>query len=209
MTLRIILLKITGDHDDVITLKHFPRYWPFVREFTGHGEFPSQRPVTRSFDAVFDLRLNKGWINNRKAIDWRRHRAHYDVIVMFFTIADSSSSVLLLLLCYICPCQQGGSLLQEQHMLGSFLICKLKFFLYFDDECSVCFWGVYFIFEDAPIVALSYGVTSFLGILAGYVLGFLIPAYRICSPVFFIAFFSSLWARSWRPLFSVCALFSS
>ena len=28
-------------------------------EFTGPGEFPTQRPVTRSFDVFFDLRLNK------------------------------------------------------------------------------------------------------------------------------------------------------
>ena len=28
-------------------------------EFTGPGEFPTQRPVTRSFDVYFDLRLNK------------------------------------------------------------------------------------------------------------------------------------------------------
>ena len=46
------------------------------------GEFPAQRPVTRSFDVFFDLRLNKGWINNVEAGDLRRHRAHYDVIVM-------------------------------------------------------------------------------------------------------------------------------
>ena len=46
------------------------------------GEFPSQRPVTRSFDVFFDLRLNKGWVNNREAGDLRRHRAHYDVIVV-------------------------------------------------------------------------------------------------------------------------------
>ena len=41
---------------------------PLCGEFTGHrwiplttatGEFPSQRPVTRSFDVFFDLRLNK------------------------------------------------------------------------------------------------------------------------------------------------------
>ena len=32
---------------------------PLCREFTGPGESPSQRPVTRSFDAFFDLRLNK------------------------------------------------------------------------------------------------------------------------------------------------------
>ena len=28
-------------------------------EFTGPGEFPAQRPVTRSFDVFFDLSLNK------------------------------------------------------------------------------------------------------------------------------------------------------
>ena len=28
-------------------------------EFTGPGEFPTQRPVARSFDVFFDLRLNK------------------------------------------------------------------------------------------------------------------------------------------------------
>ena len=47
-------------HDDVIKWKHFPLYWPF---FAGNslvtGEFPSQRPVTRSFDIFCDLCLNK------------------------------------------------------------------------------------------------------------------------------------------------------
>ena len=46
-------------HEDVIKWKHF--------RVTGHcagnspvtGEFPYQRPVTRSFDVFFDLRLNK------------------------------------------------------------------------------------------------------------------------------------------------------
>ena len=32
---------------------------PLCGEFTGPGEFPAQRPVTRSFDIFFDLRLNK------------------------------------------------------------------------------------------------------------------------------------------------------
>ena len=44
------------------------------------GEFPAQRPVTRSFDVFFDLRLNmskQSW-----AGDLRRYRTHYDVIVM-------------------------------------------------------------------------------------------------------------------------------
>ena len=46
------------------------------------GEFPTQRPVTRSFDVYFDLRPNKRWVNNREVGDLRRNRAHYDVIVM-------------------------------------------------------------------------------------------------------------------------------
>ena len=49
------------------------------------GEFPAQRPVTRSFDIFF-------WINvclNQEAGDLRDHRAHYDVIVMcIWTLAD-------------------------------------------------------------------------------------------------------------------------
>ena len=32
---------------------------PLCGEFTGPGEFPTQRPVTRRFDVFFDLRLNK------------------------------------------------------------------------------------------------------------------------------------------------------
>ena len=46
------------------------------------GEYPAQRPVTRSFDVFFDLRLNIDWVNNREAGDLRCYRAHYDVIVM-------------------------------------------------------------------------------------------------------------------------------
>ena len=46
------------------------------------GEFPAQRPVTRSFDVFYDLRLNNDWVNNREAGDLRRYRGHYDVIVM-------------------------------------------------------------------------------------------------------------------------------
>ena len=48
------------------------------------GEFPTQRPVTQSFDVFVDLCLNDGWVNNRKAGDMRRHRAQYDVIEMIY-----------------------------------------------------------------------------------------------------------------------------
>ena len=46
-------------HDDVIKWKYSTRYWHFVREPPVTGTFPSQRPVMRSFDVFFDLRLNK------------------------------------------------------------------------------------------------------------------------------------------------------
>ena len=46
------------------------------------GGFPSQRPVTWSFDVFFDLRPNNDWSNKRNASDLSRHRAHYDVTVM-------------------------------------------------------------------------------------------------------------------------------
>ena len=50
--------------------------WDIFR-FTGHfsgnspvsGEFPAQRPVTRSFEVFFDLRLNK-WLNKQSQGWW-------------------------------------------------------------------------------------------------------------------------------------------
>ena len=48
------------EHDEVIKCKYFPRYWSFVRGNSPvTGEFPTQRPVTRSFDVFFDLCLNQ------------------------------------------------------------------------------------------------------------------------------------------------------
>ena len=45
------------------------------------GGFTSKRPMTWSFNAVFDLSLNKP-LSKENASDLRRHRAHYDVNVM-------------------------------------------------------------------------------------------------------------------------------
>ena len=55
---------------------------PLCGEFIGPGEFPAQRPVTRNFDVFLDLRLNKRFNKQRETGDLRRHRGHYDVIVM-------------------------------------------------------------------------------------------------------------------------------
>ena len=61
------------------------------------GEFPAQRPVTRSFDAFFDLRLIKRLSKNtREAADLRRYRAHYGVIVMYWVRHTHSNSANML-----------------------------------------------------------------------------------------------------------------
>ena len=57
---------------------------PLCGEFTGPGEFPTQRPVTRSFDVFFDLRPNKGlskqpwgwWLGKRFCITMTPHERH-------------------------------------------------------------------------------------------------------------------------------------
>ena len=70
-------------HDDVIKWKHFPRYWPFVR---GIHRWPVNSPHKGqwrgAFMFVWSAPWINGWVNNRKAGDLRRHRAHYNVILM-------------------------------------------------------------------------------------------------------------------------------
>ena len=48
------------------------------------GEFPTQRPVARSFAVLFICSWINGWVNNGEAGDLRRHRAHYDGIIMTY-----------------------------------------------------------------------------------------------------------------------------
>ena len=53
---------------------------PLCGEFTGPGEFPTQWPVTRSFDVFFDRRLNKRlskqprgwWLETLSCSLWRQ-----------------------------------------------------------------------------------------------------------------------------------------
>ena len=77
-------------HDDVIKWKHFPRNWPFVR---GIHRSPLNSPHKGKWRGalMFSLicpRIN-GWVNNGdEAGDLRRHRAHYDVIVMNVCICE-------------------------------------------------------------------------------------------------------------------------
>ena len=71
-------------HDDVIKWKHFPHYWPFVR---GIHQSPVNSPHKGQWRraSMFSLICAwiNGWVKNREAADSRRHRVHYDVIVMW------------------------------------------------------------------------------------------------------------------------------
>ena len=50
---------------------------PLCGEFTGPGEFPAQRPVTRSFDVSFDLRPNKRL--SKQPWGWRLETASWSL----------------------------------------------------------------------------------------------------------------------------------
>ena len=50
------------------------------------GEFPAQRPVTRSFDVFFDLRLNKQLSKQSWGWWFDLPSPHYDFTVMVFNI---------------------------------------------------------------------------------------------------------------------------
>ena len=55
---------------------------PLRGEFTGPGEFPAQSQWRRTLVFSLIYAWINGWVNNREAGHLRRHRAHYDVIVM-------------------------------------------------------------------------------------------------------------------------------
>ena len=74
----------TTAHDDVIKWKHFPRYWPFVRGIhrsPANSFHKGQGRRALMFSMIYVW--TNGCANNRDAGDLRRHRAYYDVIVMY------------------------------------------------------------------------------------------------------------------------------
>ena len=88
-------------HDDVIKWKHFSRYWPFVREFTGDLHIGQSRGAL-----VFSLicACINGWVNNHEAGYLRSHRALYDVTVMYWRLLINRLSILT---CFL-ECQTFG-----------------------------------------------------------------------------------------------------
>ena len=72
-------------NDDAITWKHFPRYWPIVRETQLS---PLNSPHKGQWYGALIFSLVCAWINglvnNRSAGELRRHHDHYDVTAMIW-----------------------------------------------------------------------------------------------------------------------------
>ena len=70
----VIFIMMTSSNGNIFRVTG-----PLCGEFTGPGEFPTQRPVTRSFRVFFDLRLNKRlskqpwgwWLQTQSWSSWR------------------------------------------------------------------------------------------------------------------------------------------
>ena len=66
-------------HEEVITWKHFPRYWPFV---SGIHRTPVDSPHKGQWRGSLTFSVICASTNNRGAGNLRRNRAHYDATVM-------------------------------------------------------------------------------------------------------------------------------
>ena len=84
----ILIISKAAFYDDVIKWKHFPFCWPFVRS-------PANSPPHKASDAELWCSLwfapwINGWVNTRGDGGLRRHRAHYDAIVMLTAFYDTT-----------------------------------------------------------------------------------------------------------------------
>ena len=86
-------------------------------------EFPAQRPLMRSFDVFCDLRLDNGWVNNCEVGDWRRHRTHYDVIMIC---------------CIYLWGAQSNSTVCAFSSLQSWILCSIMKYVFFSDHIHSC-----------------------------------------------------------------------
>ena len=137
-------------HDDVIKWKHFPRYWPLCGEFTDRRWIPHTKASDAELWWCFSLIctwINR-WVNNREAGDLRRHRAHYDVIVMATVRRDS-----LYFMNLFQQCETGWhTLLHELYTIKQ--ICNLRPCL---NDISL---HSYFILKYIAKCILAAGLTS-------------------------------------------------
>ena len=83
---------------------------PLCGEFTGPGEFPTQRPVTRSFDVIFDLRLNKrlskqprGWWFETPSCPFWRHGNGWNYLFQLSSMVISWNENASCTRTFMCP----------------------------------------------------------------------------------------------------------
>ena len=104
------------------------------------AEFPAQRPVTRSFDVFFDLRLNKRLSNISETGDLRRHRVHYDVIAMHTQIVAQGNvfeNVVPYMISILCKLKDTN-LFGREHKLSNRRINSISWFYSVIGSC-ICF----------------------------------------------------------------------
>ena len=65
-------------------MEYFPRYWPFRRAVhSSPVNSPHNGQWRRALIFSLICAWINGWVNNREDGDLRRHRAHYDITVMW------------------------------------------------------------------------------------------------------------------------------
>ena len=143
-------------HDDGIKWKHFPRYWPFVR---GIHRSPVNSPHKGQWRGALMFSLIcawiNAWVNNREAGDLRRHRAHYDVIIMCEGASSKGWGTLGVEKCRHCRHSFASSEPWWRHQVETFTallaLCALMFTV-------ICAWTIGWANERDPSDLRCHGV---------------------------------------------------
>ena len=106
---------------------------PLCGEFTGPGEFPTQRPVTRSFDVYFDLRPNKrlskqSWSWWFETLSWSLWRHHNDVYRSVILLKKNSMPKFALALVFdiVLQCQKQISIALPIHYCNYMKVIHIR-----------------------------------------------------------------------------------
>ena len=99
------------------------------------GGFPSQRPVTRSFDVFFDVRLKNGWANTwdagdiRRPVNFRRIFLNLHILlkisVICFQGSNNSITALFQIMAWCWTC--AGDKLLSEPMLAAFTDAFMRY----------------------------------------------------------------------------------
>ena len=114
------------------------------------GEFPSQRPVTRSFDVFFDLRLNKRlskqtqgwWFETPSGSLWRHCNVIAYSLVITFTAAGYCIAKVEGILDFESPL---ASYVYLNDDIGCFEGILRKIYLLYRDRTVVCVYWLYWV----------------------------------------------------------------